>query len=83
MFVSPPAVPASFHESKEREELVEIGPRRVALKIPRGLVTPLVSSWPVWSWIMKRTLVYERVALEKERVRVPFVTEVEPRKEPM
>jgi hypothetical protein len=32
---------------------------------------------------MKRMLVYERVALEKERVRVPFVMEVEPRKEPM
>jgi hypothetical protein len=31
----------------------------------------------------KRTFSEERVALAKERVRVPFVIEVEPRKEPM
>jgi hypothetical protein len=33
--------------------------------------------------MMKRTFVEERVAFEKERVRVPFVTEVEPSQEPM
>lgn len=46
-------------------------------------MAPPVSSWPIWSWMMKRTFVNDRVAFKKERVRVPFVIEVEPSHEPM
>jgi len=37
----------------------------------------------MWSWMTKRTFSEARVALVKERERVPFVIEGEPRKEPM
>jgi hypothetical protein len=77
---SPPAVPARRQWEKPDEE-----PIRLASRIPRGFRAPLVSSWPVSSWRIRRTLDLWvlRVALEKERFRLPASTEAEPRKEPM
>jgi hypothetical protein len=54
---------------------------RLASKIPRGLRAPVVSSWPVSSWTMRRTLgvLVLTVALAKERVRFAWAVFASPR----
>jgi hypothetical protein len=59
-------------------------PMSLASRIPRGLRAPLVSSWPVSSWTIRRMLGLEvfRVAFVKDSVRLPVSRAAEPRYEP-
>lgn len=56
-------------------------PRRLASRIPRGFRAPVVWSWPVSSWTIRRTFgdVVLSVVLVKERVRFAWEIDASPR----
>ena len=79
----PPAVPANF-QSVNWGGVLELEPRSVALRMPRGLRAAESWSWPVSSCITKSTLVWlvKTVASAKESVALLAATVGSPVYEP-